>query len=154
MQTSYFKYFGYACQHKPTMVVSTSMVICMTKIHFIIHVFLAILHFKESCNLIGRQHFGKELESQDFARYGTDYEISITMLVFILDYCEKKLIPKIFKKINKILFLWPFWALFSQTWKKKNFRGEGLSVFKSSNYLQSCKKSEKTNNPYLRKLPD
>ena len=32
--------------------------ICMQKINFIIHFFLMILHFKESCNLIGWQHFG------------------------------------------------------------------------------------------------
>ena len=31
----------------------TSMVICMAKINFIIHFFFQILHFKESCNLIG-----------------------------------------------------------------------------------------------------
>ena len=28
-----------------------------------------------------------------------------------------------------------------------------LSVFKSSNYLSSCKKSEKTCDPFLRKIP-
>ena len=32
--------------------------ICMQKINFIIHFFLMILHFKESCNLIGWQHSG------------------------------------------------------------------------------------------------
>ena len=31
--------------------------ICLQKINFIIHLFLTILHFKESCNLIGWQHF-------------------------------------------------------------------------------------------------
>ena len=36
----------------------TSMFICKPKIDFIIHFFLEILHFKESCNLIGWQHFG------------------------------------------------------------------------------------------------
>ena len=36
----------------------TSMSICMPKINFIIHFFLGgILHFKESRNLIGQQHF-------------------------------------------------------------------------------------------------
>ena len=35
----------------------TLMSICMPKINFIIHFFLGILHFKESCNLIGQQHF-------------------------------------------------------------------------------------------------
>ena len=36
----------------------TLMFTCMPKIHFIIHFFLEILHFEESCNLIGQQHFG------------------------------------------------------------------------------------------------
>ena len=36
----------------------TSIFICMQKINFIIHFFLMILHFKESCNLIGWQHSG------------------------------------------------------------------------------------------------
>ena len=31
--------------------------ICMPKINFIIHFFFGILHFKESCSLIGQQHF-------------------------------------------------------------------------------------------------
>ena len=35
-----------------------SLFICMQKINFIIPFFLTILHFKESCNLIGWQHFG------------------------------------------------------------------------------------------------
>ena len=37
----------------------TSMFICIPKINFIIHFFLEILHFKESCNLIGWQNFGR-----------------------------------------------------------------------------------------------
>ena len=36
----------------------TSMFICIPKTNFIIHFFLDILHFKESCNFIGCQHFG------------------------------------------------------------------------------------------------
>ena len=35
----------------------TSMSTCTPEINFIIHFFLGILHFKESCNLIGQQHF-------------------------------------------------------------------------------------------------
>ena len=36
----------------------TSIFICTPKIHFIIHFFLEMLCVKESCNLIGWQHFG------------------------------------------------------------------------------------------------
>ena len=35
----------------------TLMSICMLKMNFIIHFFLGILHFKDSCNLIGQQYF-------------------------------------------------------------------------------------------------
>ena len=52
MQT-YFRYFGHAWLHSPKMIVSTSMFICMQKMNFIIHFFLKILQFKESCNGIG-----------------------------------------------------------------------------------------------------
>ena len=52
------------------------------------HFFLEILHFKESCNLIGQHHFGRQLENQNFPRYVILIagEISIAILVFILDY--------------------------------------------------------------------
>ena len=66
----------------------TWMFICMEKIKFIIHLFLTILHFKESCDLIGWQHFGPKLELQNFARCVG--EISITILVFILEYFQEK----------------------------------------------------------------
>ena len=33
------------------------MFLCIPKINFIIHFFLEILHFKESCSSIGQQHF-------------------------------------------------------------------------------------------------
>ena len=60
------------------------MFIYIAKILLIIHFFLEILHFKESCNLIGQQDFDLKLENQNFARYGTGDEISI--LDFTLDY--------------------------------------------------------------------
>ena len=37
------------------------------------------------------------------------------------------------------------WALFAQIWSKMNFRRK--KGFKYSNYLPSCQKSEKTNEP-------
>ena len=36
----------------------TFMFISMPKVNFIIHFFLEVLHFKESSNLIGLEHFG------------------------------------------------------------------------------------------------
>ena len=47
----------------------------------------------------------------------------------------------------------PFWALFAQILGKMNSPGKkALSAVKYSNNLQSCKKSEKTNEPFLRKI--
>ena len=76
----------------------------MPKINFIIHFYLDILHFKESCNLIGRKHFGPYLKNQNFSRYGIGGEISITILVFNLDYFQKKLMTKFFRKCKKSYF--------------------------------------------------
>ena len=109
----------------------TSMFICMQKINFIIHFFLTILHFKESCNLIDRQHFGPWLETQNYAR-------APEMLVK-------------YQKISKTLF----WALLPKFGPKMNFPGKGaLPVFQYSNYLPLCQKSEKPNEPFLRKLSE
>ena len=66
-------------------------------INFIIHFFLDILHFQESCNLTGQQHFDPQLEKH-FARYGIGGEIRVTVLVFILDYFLEKLMANFFKK--------------------------------------------------------
>ena len=49
---------GYTHPNDSMTLQKASMFICMQKINFIIHFFLTILHFKESCNLIGWQHFG------------------------------------------------------------------------------------------------
>ena len=47
----------------------------------------------------------------------------------------------------------PFWTFFAQIWVKMNFPGKtnALSVFKYSNYLLSCQKSEKANEPFFKK---
>ena len=97
----------------------------------IIHFFLKILQFNESRNLTGWQHFGPQLNN--FARYGG--EISIRVLVFILDYFQEKLTWQNFSKNPKILFwghsgpvlpkLWQKWILLEK---------RALSVFKYFNY--------------------
>ena len=81
-----------------------------------------------------------------------DGEISITISVFILDYFRRKLMANIFKKSGNPYFgtiFGPFCPNLGKkqfSWKKKT-----LSVFKYSNYLSPCKKSEKTNEPFLEK---
>ena len=73
-----------------------------------------------------------------------DGEISITILVFILDYFQKKPITSFFKISKKKSILGPFWAIFAKIWGKINFPGKrALSAFKYSNYLPWRKKSEK-----------
>ena len=61
----------------------TLMFICMPKIYFIIHLVFEILHFKESCKLIGWQHFGPWLENQNFGTSGIGGKISTTIFVSI-----------------------------------------------------------------------
>ena len=75
LQISYFGYF----EHAWACFGYISMFIYMPKINFIAHFFLQILHFKEFCNLIGRQHFCPELKNQNFARYSYT-KIAITVL--------------------------------------------------------------------------
>ena len=61
-----------------------------------------------------------------------------------------------FWKLKKIYILEPFWALLCQVWAKMNFPGKKSCQF--SNILlilpKSSKKSEKTNEPNLRKMPN
>ena len=44
------------------------MFICKPQINLITHFFLEILHFKESCNVIGQKH-GQLLQSNSFSRH-------------------------------------------------------------------------------------
>ena len=105
------------------------------KIYFIIHFFLTILHFKESCNLIDWQSFGPFLKTRNFARYVG--EISIKIFFFILDYFQSKLTWQNFSK-----FLRLFWARFVQIWAKMIFLEKtALSASQYSNYLPMCQKS-------------
>ena len=79
------------------------------------------------------------------ARYGTGDEISITILIFILENFKQK------SMIQKNLF----GALFHKFGQKEFYwKKRALSVFKYSNYLPSRKKTEKTNEPLLRKMPN
>ena len=121
----------------------TSMFICMQKINFIIHFFLTILHFKESCNLIGRQHFGPKLETQNYARcFG---EISITILVFIIDYFPEKLTWQNFSKNQKRLFWSHSGRFLSKFGPKMNFPGKkdsgSFSIFELSTIVPKIRKT-------------
>ena len=106
-------------QNDSIILLKNSMFIWMQKINFMINFFLTILHFKESCNLVGLQHFGSYVDTQNYARYVG--ELSITILVFIIDYFQEKLTWQIFLKNPKSPILSLFWALFAQIWAKNEF---------------------------------
>ena len=78
----------------------------------------------------------------------------ITILVFTLDFSQEKVMTIFSKKSKKAI--WDhgtILAFFVHVWAKMNFPGKkALSVFKYSNYLPSCPKSEKTNMIFLRKM--
>ena len=46
------------------------MLICKQKLTWSLDFFTDFLHFKESYNLIGQQHFGQQLQKKNFARHG------------------------------------------------------------------------------------
>ena len=90
--------YGYANPNDKINLQKTLMSICMPKLNFIIHFFLGILHFKESCNLIG------------FARQWIGGELSITIFL-------------IFQRIQRVFWaiLSPFYPNFGKyefSWKK------------------------------------
>ena len=118
----------------------TSMFTCMQKINFIIHFFFTILHFKESYNLIGWQHFAPLLETQNSARYVGEISISFRFRLFPIKTNMTK-----FSKSKKKPILGPFWALFAQICAKMNFPGEkaylSLSIFELSTIVQKNEKN-------------
>ena len=118
----------------------TSMFTCMQKINFIIHFFFTILHFKESYNLIGWQHFAPLLETQNSARYVGEMSISFRFRLFPIKTNMTK-----FSKSKKKPILGPFWALFAQICAKMNFPGEkvylSLSIFELSTIVQKNEKN-------------
>ena len=120
--------------------------------NFILHFFPEILNFKQSCNYIGQKHFDLSLQNLNFTRNGISGEISITILILILHYLLEILMTNFFKK-PKNLTLGPFWNLFAQIYAKMSFsEKKPLPAFKYSYYLPSCKKTDKTNNLFRRKM--
>ena len=130
MQT-YFGYFGHVWLQSPKIIcivlLKTSMFLCVQKINFIIHFFLTMLYLKESCNLIGQQHFGLkiDLRPKNCARYVG--EVSITIIVFVIDYFQEKLT----------------WQNFSKNPKKPYF-----CQFFSNRITYHCAKSQKNLNSH------
>ena len=87
MQNTYFLYFGHGWLHTPKMIVSTYRRLwCLS-----------------ACQKI------------DFAIHGIGGKISITILVFIIDYLQEKLMTKFKKKLFWGHFV-PFLLKFGQKW--------------------------------------
>ena len=103
---SLLKIFVFICRHQ--------------KINFIPHAFLKI----------GWQHFGQQIENQNFVKYGIGAEISTTILAFILDYFQEKRFRFLiyFLKSSKKILVKNGQKLFFMEKRP-------LPVFKYSNYL-------------------
>ena len=150
MQT-YFGYFGHAWLHSPKMIVSSSWRLqCLSACKKI----NSIIQFLEYCILknpaISLAYYLEEQLCQ--ICFG---EIAIIILGFIIDYFQEKLTWQNFWKNLQNPILGPFWSLLPKCGSKMNFSGKrALSVFQYLNYLPLCQKSEKPNEPFLRKLLD
>ena len=66
---------------------------------------------------------------------GINGEISITILVFILDYFQQKIMTIFFKK-SKNPISRPFWTLFAKMWARVNFAGDSNHLFQLSTTVQ------------------
>ena len=124
MQT-YFGYFGHAWLHTPKMIVSICKKLwCLSpckKTNLIIHFFLEILHFKESCNLIGWQQQQLEFcQIWDWC-WSINSNISIHFRLFL-----RKTNNKILKRWKRTYFraiLGPFYQNLGKnefSWKKEH----------------------------------
>ena len=103
------------------------------------------------------KQYSKNIENieknQNSARYGIGSAIPITILIFILHFLPRETNDNIFKKIHKNHNLGRFWALFPKFRQKWIFlEKRALPVLRYSNYLPPCKKLEKSNEPFLRKV--
>ena len=125
--------------------------ICMRKTNFIIHFILEILHFKQSCNLIGWQH--RELEFCLIWDWWWNIKNKIS---FHFRLYTRKSNDKSFQKKSKKNLFWghfgPFLPKFGQKWIF--LEKIALSVFRYSNYLSLCQKSAKTFEQFPRKTPN
>ena len=95
---------------------------------------------------------GPELDTQSLATYGIGVEISVTILVFILDYFQEKIMTDFFKKKKKLF--WGHFGLFCPNLDKNKFSWKkGLSQFLNIPIIYHCAKNQKkTDVLFLRKM--
>ena len=127
------------------------MFICMPKILFITHFFIEILHFKESCKLIGWLHFSLTQEPTFWHIW--DWWWNINNNIFILDCFQEKLISKFFKKKKK--YFGAIFDPFCPNLAKINFPGKKACQFLNiPNIYYHAKNQKKTNEPFLSRIPN
>ena len=128
------------------MILSTCKKTCKSFVkNFIIHFFLEILHFKESCKLIGWQHW--ELQFCQISDWWwNNNNISFRFRLF-----PKKKSNDNFLKKKSWGHFGCFLHKFGQKWIFLEKRA--LSLFRYSNYLTWCQKSQKTIEQFLREMP-
>ena len=144
MQTSYFGYFGHAWLHTPKIIKSTCtrlwcLSVCKKQTSSFI-LFLRYYILKNPAIWLAVPIWGLEFCQIWDWWWNINSNISFHFRLF-----PRKTNDKIFQKIPKSILLVPFWA-------KQNFlEKRALSVFRYSNYLPSCQKSEKTNEQFCGK---
>ena len=116
---TYFGYFRHTCLFTTKKIVSTCRILwCLSACRkkFTIPFFTEIFHLKEPWKYLGWQHVVITGDSE-FARYEIGVEILVTIIVFILDYFQEKLITK-FKEtfFGAIGSFWFFLPKFGQNW--------------------------------------
>ena len=129
------------------------MFICMPKKHFIIHFFLGDYILGNPAIWLADSiliHNSRPRILPDMGWLVKNQKKK--KLVFILDYLQENLITKFFKKFKNIL--WGHFGSFLPKLRKKwiFLVKRATPVFKYSNYLPLWQKSEKTNEPFLRKM--
>ena len=110
----------------------TSMFICMPKTNSIIHFFSQYISLKNPEIWLAESILDHNSRT-NFSRYGIGGEISITILVFVLDYFQEKVI-KFFKKSKKS-YSGATLSPFCPNLDNNEFSRKKESVFKYSNYL-------------------
>ena len=119
----------------------TLMFLCMQKINFIIYFFLTILHFEESCTLIWLAAFWFITRDPKFCQYVC--EISITILVFILDCFLKHQTWQHFSKNPKDPILGNSGPFLTNLGKNEFSWKKGLCQFFNTQIIYHCAKSQK-----------
>ena len=105
------------------------MLVSMSKIKINFHLSLGYYILWNPSIGMAKRILAHNSKNQNFARYGIGGKISITILVFTLDYLQEKLLPKFFKR-PKSPTLGPFWVFYTQIWGKNEFSWKkGLCQF-------------------------